>query len=488
MKTNGIEGRAIREAIEGTWPVLPNERNWGAWGLTAVAISAGVAAWSYMIGGFVAYYLDAKMGTLAMIAGSLVAMFFVVMATIPSSVRYGIDTITASIPQFGTRGSYFSIFLQYASIIGWNCLLLILLGRATGGIALEAGWVGESSVGFVSVCGSLTAITLSWLLLRRGAESIRNYSYFIAVIVTALGLWILYKLVVGVGLTAIFEAKPLASSGDRLWDYTAGFEVLVASVLSWWPYMGGIVRMVPSARQAVWPAMLCMGLPTGVISLIGLFSALVTGDADPTAWLIKFGGIKLGMVALIFLAMANIGTAVVGAYVASIGLKQIPVFQKGISWNWITFIVLLPVALIAAIVPNLFFDNSGTFFAFLGVFFAPVCGIQIVDYFVLRKQQLNTKGLYEKKPGSAYYFLGGINPAAFLAVLAGFLCYTNLLNPVTYESSGLFKYMSASIPALAASSVVYYAVTKLFVVNRRIGDYTENGVISAAGLDEQGTA
>ncbi len=55
MNNNGIEGRAIREAIEGTWPVLPGERNWGAWGLTAVAISAGVAAWSYMIGGFVAH-------------------------------------------------------------------------------------------------------------------------------------------------------------------------------------------------------------------------------------------------------------------------------------------------------------------------------------------------------------------------------------------------------------------------------------------------
>jgi NCS1 family nucleobase:cation symporter-1 len=472
---NGMEGRVIREAIEGTWPVLPGERTWGALGLTAVAISAGVAAWSYIIGGFVAYYLDAKMGTLAMIAGSLVGMFFVAMATIPSSTKYGIDTITASKPQFGSRGAYFSIFLQYASIIGWNCLLLILLGRATGAIALQAGWVGESSVGLVSVAGSLTAITISWLLLRKGAESIRNYSYFISIIVTTLGLWILYKLIVGVGLTAIFAGKPLASSGDRLWDYTAGFEVLVASVLSWWPYMGGIVRMVPSARQAVWPAMLCMGLPTGIISLIGLFSALVTGDADPTAWLIQFGGIKLGVVALIFLSMANIGTAVVGAYVASIGLKQIPVFQKGISWDWITFIVLLPVAVIATFVPGLFFDNSGTFFAFLGVAFAPVCGIQIVDYFFLRGQMLNTRGLYETQKGSAYYFLGGVNPAAFIAVIAGFFCYTSLLNPVTYVSNGVFKYVSASIPALIISGLVYYCITKLFLVNSSLGDYSYKG-------------
>ncbi len=471
MKNSGIETSTMREAIQGTWPVLPGERIWGAIGLTAVAISAGVAAWSYIIGGFVAYYLDAKMGTIAMIAGSLIGMFFVIMATIPSSVKYGIDTITSSKPQFGTRGSYFAIFIQYASIIGWNCLLLILLGRATGSIALEAGWITQGSVGIVSAIGSLSAVTLSWLLLRQGAESIRTYSYFIAVIVTALGLWILYKLIASVGLTAIFAAKPEYASGDRLWDYTAGFEVLVASVLSWWPYMGGIVRMVPSSRQAVWPAMFCMGLPTGVISLIGLYSALATGNQDPSAWLIQFGGVKLGIVALLFLAMANIGTAVVGAYVAAIGLKQIPVFQKGISWGWITFIVLLPVALIAALVPNLFFDNSGTFFAFLGVVFAPVCGIQIVDYFFLRNQTLNIRGLYQTGTGSAYHFWGGINPAAFLAVIAGFFCYTNLLNPVSYESGAIFKYISASVPALLVSAMVYYIITKLFLVNSKIGDY-----------------
>ena len=475
MSKNGVETAALREAVEGTWPVLPNERNWGVLGLTAVAMSAGVAAWSYMIGGFVAYYLDAKMGTVAMIAGSMVSMFFVVIATIPSSVRYGIDTITASKPQFGTRGSYFSIAAQYASILGWNCLLLILLGRAAGGIALKAGWIAESSAGIVAVCGSLVAIIISWLLLRRGATSVRNYSYLIAVFVTILGLWILYKLMVGVGWTALTQAKPMASSGDRLWDYTAGFEVLVASVLSWWPYMGSLVRMVPSSRQAIWPAMLCMGLPTGIISLIGLFSALVTGDADPTAWLIQFGGIGMGIVALFFLALANIGTAVVGAYVAAIGIKQIPAFQRNISWEWITFIVLLPVALIAVFAPGFFFDNSGTFFAFLGVIFAPICGIQIIDYFVLRKQQYNTMGLFETHRGSAYYFVGGINPVAFITVIVGFIVYVLLLNPVTYESSSIFKYVSASIPSLIVSAIVYYIGSKLFMVKSHLGDYTEDG-------------
>jgi NCS1 family nucleobase:cation symporter-1 len=240
--------------------------------------------------------------------------------------------------------------------------------------------------------------------------------------------------------------------------------------------MGGIVRMVPSARQAVWPAMLCMGLPTGVISLIGLYASLATGESDPTGWLIQVGGIKYGIIALLFLAMANIGTAVVGAYVASIGLKQIPLFQKKVfTWNWMSFIILAPVAIIAVFAPNLFFGaNAGKFFAFLGVVFAPVCGIQIVDYFFLRKQTLNPHGLYESQSGSAYYFLGGINPVAFIAVIVGIFIYTNLLHPVSYESGALFKYIGASVPALIVSAVVYFILTKLFLAKSNIGSYNNN--------------
>jgi NCS1 family nucleobase:cation symporter-1 len=240
--------------------------------------------------------------------------------------------------------------------------------------------------------------------------------------------------------------------------------------------MGGIVRMVASARQAAWPAMLCMGLPTGVISLIGLYSALVTGDADPTAWLISFGGLKYGILGLLFLGIANIGTAVIGAYVASIGFKQIPYVQGKLSWNWITFLVFLPAALIAVSIPKLFFDGIGTFMAFLGVFFAPIAGIQIADYFFLRKQRLSVLGLYDNSTNSPYYFLGGVNPAAVVGMLCGFATYVYLLHPVSYATHFPFQYLSASLPALVVAALAYFTLSKLFIVNSKLGDYGKRGV------------
>ena len=53
----GTEKSAIRQAAEGSWPVLPAERNWGLVGIFGVTLSAGIAAWSYSIGGAVSWYL-----------------------------------------------------------------------------------------------------------------------------------------------------------------------------------------------------------------------------------------------------------------------------------------------------------------------------------------------------------------------------------------------------------------------------------------------
>ena len=60
-----------------------------------------------------------------------------------------------------------------------------------------------------------------------------------------------------------------------------------------------------------------------------------------------------------------------------------------------------------------FFNNFGTFLAFIGVMFAPLCGIQIADYFFLRRQSISIRALYDPGSEAPYYFWRGFNPAAF---------------------------------------------------------------------------
>ena len=74
------------------------------------------------------------------------------------------------------------------------------------------------------------------------------------------------------------------------------------------------MRMSKSVKQALLPSMICLGLITGVIGLIGLYAGLATGDPDPSISFVKVTGLWMGIIAVIFIALANIGTAIVGVY------------------------------------------------------------------------------------------------------------------------------------------------------------------------------
>ncbi len=466
-----VESEALHQAAEGSWPVLPQERNWGLVGIFGVTLSAGVAAWSYSIGGAVSWYLNAGMGTLAMIAGSLVGMYFVTVAAMPISVKYGIDTIAACKPQYGSRGSAFGIFAQYASIVGWNCILIILLGRATGNIMEAAGWIGPSWKYKISVIVTLVILGIVYWMVVGGADSIRNNSVWIAAAVSVAGLMVLVTLLVKFGFHALASAKPSASTGDIHLDYTLGFEILVATVLSWWPYMGGVMRMSRSCKQAMWPSMICLGMVTGVVGLIGLYAGLVHGDPDPSIFFVKTLGVWMGIVALIFIALANIGTAIVGVYASAIGLKQIPALQYRLTYKWTTLLVLAPVIIVCAFLQDPFMNHVNTFMYFLGLIFAPICAVQIVDFYAFRKNTLHLPSLYDYSSKGRYYFWAGVNPAAFLATAAGFFLYWYLLNPLTYAQHFPFKWVSASIPCVIVSGAVYWVLTKFWVMRAGKGGY-----------------
>lgn len=440
------------------WPVLPSERNWSTVALWAVTISAGIAAWSYSIGGAVSWYLPAAVGTLAMLAGSFIGMYFVTMAAMPISVKYGVDTIAASKASFGVYGSAVGIVGQIFSIIGWNCLLIIILGRATANVLVKAGVIDASWAYRVTVIVSLAVIVYCIYLVMGGSDSVRDNSIWIAVGVVIAGIIVMAVLLLKQGGT-ILDAKPAYSSGDKHLDLVLGTEILAATVLSWWPYMGGVMRMGRSAKQAIWPCMFCLGAMTGIISCIGLYAGLATGNSDPSVFFVDVLGLWMGIIAIIFIALANIGTAIVGVYAVIVGLRQIPVVERKLSYRWTGFIAFIPVIIIAGLFSTWYTEHILTFMYFLGLIFGPICGVQIVDNFVFRKHRLHLRSLYDNTNKSRYWFWGGVNWMAIIAVAAGAYTYYFLLDPVTYESHPWFKILGASIPSVLVAGIIFWILT-----------------------------
>lgn len=459
----------VQHVEQSGWPLTKTDRHWNQRQLFVVLLVAAAATWCYIIGEYVGYYLNLRMGFAAMTAGSMIGMLLVTLAVVPAATRYGTDSIASSRPQFGSRGWIITVFLQYASIIGWNCLLMIFFSKSVVQLLIAIGAVQPESAGIIVPVASILACVVVYLILMRGGTGLERVSRILFFCIVGVGAWMLYVLLTQ-QWTAITTATPAYASGDLQWDYVTGIEIGIVSLLSWWPYIGAMVREAPDAHTATLPSMLGMGLPVPVLSVVGLAAILALQVSDPAEWLVRLGGPIYGIIALIFVIAANLGTTLAGVYATGVGLRQVPGLSNA-SWSTVILIGLVPVAAVSIVVPELFFANFGTFLAFIGVFFAPLCAIQIVDYFILRRQRLSVRGIFTTGEGSPYHYWGGFNPAAILAMVAGFFTYLYLLNPITYVSRTPYEFMTAALPTALVSAIVYWVATVVLVKPAGKGGY-----------------
>jgi NCS1 family nucleobase:cation symporter-1 len=460
-------------AVENGWPQPRSERHWGPFTVFSTSIATAIATWCFIIGGFVSYYLTASPGTLAIVAGSLIGILFIVLALLPVCTKYGIDSVTSSRPQLGVNGSLLSVVTIFATTLGWNLILFIFLGRATTSILRG---LGINVPGWVTGAAGVLGIIVVLAVLRAGPHKLRDLGPPIAILTLVFGVVVMALLLHRLGLSALLAAPAVAPSKDSHTNWASGLEVLIASNLSWWAYTGGIVRNAPSSRSSVWSVVIGLGLGVGVGSLAGFYAGLVIPNSggDPTQFLVDVGGPFLGIVLLLFIVIADLGTAMVGVYASAIALRQVPGRLSRSSWQSSIILATVPAFLLVGFFPDTVFKHFGAFLSFLGVCFGPICGIQIVDYFVLRSQRLDVAALYDFSRTGAYRFWGGVNPVGLVAFAAGVALYLYLLDPVTYESRAPFQYLTASLPSIVVAALVYWLGARLVLQPLGVGGYARS--------------
>lgn len=456
------------EADRSAWPLLAGERTWSSWRLGISLATASAATWCYIIGEYVGYFLGFRQGVAALLAGSMIGMLLVALAAGPICLRFGVDSIASSKPQFGSRGWVIPATLQFVSIVGWNSLLLIFFAKSTTQLFHAFNLIGAGRGAYLVPATMLLVSVLVFLVLLRGSSGVDRVAKVLVAHV-GIGLWMLYILL-SKRWHELAHATPRLATAQPLWNYTTGVEIGIVSLLSWWPYIGAMVRMAPSGRKAALPIMLGMGAPVPVLSAIGIAGILVLRVSDPSVWLRTIGGPKYGIVALIFVAAANLGTAVAGVYASSVGLRHVPALAQR-PWPLLLTISIAPVAAVGLLIPELFFAHFGAFLAFIGLGFAPLCGIQLADYYLLRRRHISVRGLFDASPGGAYRYWKGFNPAAILGMAAGVGTYLYLLNPLSYASHVPYEYLTASLPTALAGGLVYVLATLWIVQPAGKGGY-----------------
>jgi NCS1 family nucleobase:cation symporter-1 len=187
--------------------------------------------------------------------------------------------------------------------------------------------------------------------------------------------------------------------------------------------------------------------------------------------MIPLGGTVLGLIALVFVAFANVTSIVSIIYSTSLAIRLAGgKLLEPVSWAVLTGVFFL-VPAVAVFFPSVMYDNFFKFLVYTSLGFAPLSGVYLVDFFFLRRTRLHVRDLYEPSSRSRYAFWGDFNPAAIAAVIVGAVVYYILLNPLSLEGLGVFRFVSASIPSFLTAGLVHFVLTKLFVQRLGKGGY-----------------
>ena len=445
----------------GSLPVLKNERVWGFGDFTWVNISLAIATWAFLVGGATALLVGFQQGILAMIIGNAIGAGIMLLASTVTSSRYGVEqyTFLKSIFGFGGVALMFFTIIIFTEV-GWSALLGAMFGRATSQVSNEVWGTNIDPNALLITVFALICIAAAWWLTAKGPVTIRAFNRVVAPALTLVILGLIIFLFTQTTWSELMAAGPLDAFDDPRLNFVLAVEFNLGVGFSWWPIMGSLARLTKSPRASLWPPMIGLVFVTIVVQLVGMASALTLGSDDPTVWMIPLGGAFLGIFALVVIAFANITSLASIVYSNTLALRQASgrIFAKT-RWELLAGIFLVPAAIVSFF-PGLLYDQFLLFVTLTGAFLAAVSGTVVADYYILRRQRISLRALYEGKEG-AYHYHGGFNLAAILSTAAGAATYLWLYNPLTLDTQPLFSWVTASIPGVVVAIVAHLVLTPL---------------------------
>ncbi|MFK0088580.1 cytosine permease [Pseudomonas sp. NPDC090755] len=487
---NPSREQAFRLAAErGDTPLLPSERVWGFWGYAYANSALAVATWVFLIGGATALFVGPLQGIAAIVIGNIIGVILAAASTCLPCGKYGVEQFTYLRSMFGINGSRLVYFLSVVVLtMGWLAVLGLMCGRALDNLQTLVQQTQPDADGWIVPAGALLAIVLAALVAMRGPDMIRRLSAVIAPSLILIMLALMYFISQRYSLGELLAMPPLQPPFENPHvNFMIAVEINIAAGFSWWPYIGNLSRLCSNQRTAFWPNLVGIFGAASLGESVSLFAATTLGSSDPTAWMRLAGGMGFGVIALSFLALANLTGMVNILYTAVIGLRQLAgEHLRSMGWGVLIGLFCIIPVVIVVFLPGIY-DGFFIFLVWTSALNSALAGIGIADYFFLRKQRLNLRHLYAEQSGSPVRFCKGLNPIALVALVAGFAIYVVVFNPQTLAHTDFFTFATASLPSCLLAGLVHYGLTRLLAARLGWGGYPKGNErnVEAAGLRVQ---
>lgn len=462
----------VYESQFSTLPVIKSERNLGLLDSSLINIGWGIATWCFLTGGLLALLVDFKTAVIISFVGNTLGVILAALASTIPSAKYGIDTYTSIISFLGKNGMKIILAIFLITNLGWVVVLASMIARSCQNIY-------EALVGVIAPEWSFPAITiiavlLTWWSVVKGPSALKIMNRIMVPGLLVVVVIMIISLISKYDLATIVNAKAIDPYDGKLLNIILVFELCLGAGLSWWPGLGALGRLNKTSPSAFWGNVFGLSFACVAMNILSAAAAYSIGGSDPTTWMIPLGGITLGVIALIFVILANMTSNSYVMYNTCLGLKQFNVFSNR-KWIIVSGSFALP-AIIISFFPDFVYGNYQMLLNFCVALFGPLSVLQILDYYVFRKQTINLRSIYNTTKSSDYYYTLGVNWAAVIIFVLSIMTYCAILNPVTWEYSGIFTMTTASIPSMAVCLVLYYLYGRVVIVPNNIGnvDYYKN--------------
>ena len=369
-------------------------------------------------------------------------------------IEHGINFPTYIRAPFGYKGSYLPMIVRAIAGICWFGIQTYFGATAIDLIVNH--FIGYSNV---PLWFFIFASVQIWVTAK-GIKGIKWVENSAAPALLILCLWVIYIFVSKMSLQAVISfpvTKKLA------------FWAAVTANLSYWSTVAiNIPDFTRFVKQGVGGKNFftrnfhsfigqIIGAPLGMLifASVGMIGAMATGYGNPVQAIYTALPSAIFIVAgLIIVILAQLSTNIAANLFApgyifnSIGSPKIS-FSKGVIFAGILGMLTFPWLLIKFFL---------TYLPTLGALLAPVAGIMLSDYYLIRKRRLALKELYKR--GQFTYFKG-YNPAAYIAYIGSILI-------------GLFFLKYSWLFSLPLSLVSYYFLMRFWILKK----YTQKEIES----------
>jgi len=423
-------------------PTPTNKKNWGWFEIFNVWANDVQSLFGYTLAA--SLFLASGLNGWAVFAALILAGFFIMWLVNLSgkpSVKHGIPYPVFARVSMGVFGANFpamarglvAMFWYGAQTYAASTAVALLITGITGnpGTEMFLGMTGVMWVSFIFVSGF--QVYLFW----QGIDLVKRFLNFagpaVYVVMVLLMLVIWFK----AGGSLLSEVGEIFSGGARsggfeglgsFGAFLAVFSIMVGYFAAVVINFGDFARFVKNEDEMkkgnLW------GLVGNVI-FFSFITLMITGGtiaifgeyvANPTDMVAKVDNIVLTIVAAFAFFAATVGINMVANFIppaydlANLMPSKINFRTGGLITAAFGFVIGgMWVAVITQM--GLFpFVNT------LGAILAPVFGIMITDYYIIKKQRLDVDDLFTDSPNGKYHYNGGFNGKGMLAwVLSGYI-------------------------------------------------------------------